>query len=98
MVDSTLYLVIVDLQYGLQTIDSLIATANSHNAAYWSIYHAMGGWNSMLHWNKKGLAGSDYIHFSQQGADKMGAKLAEAFADNYKLFCMRRRLNQHNED
>lgn len=79
-------------------IDSLIATANSHNAAYWSIYHAMGGWNSMLRWNKNGLAGSDYIHFSQRGADKMGSMLAEAFADNYRLYCMRRRLNKHNED
>ncbi len=79
-------------------IDSLIVTANSHNAAYWSIYHAMGGWNSMLNWNKKGLAGSDYIHFSQHGADKMGAKLAQAFADNYQLYCLRRRFNQQKED
>lgn len=78
-------------------IDSLIATANSHNAAYWSIYHAMGGHNSMLRWNKKGLAGSDYIHFSQQGADIMGDKLAQALADNYRLFCMRRRMKQINE-
>lgn len=78
-------------------IDSLIATANNHNAAYWSIYHAMGGYNSMLHWNKKGLAGSDYVHFSQQGADIMGDKLAQAFADNYQLFCMRRRMKQINE-
>lgn len=78
-------------------IDSLIATAVSHNAAYWSIYHAMGGFNSMVQWNKKGLAGSDFIHFSQQGADIMGDKLAQAFADNYRLFCMRRRMNQINE-
>jgi hypothetical protein len=79
-------------------IDSLIVTANSHNAAYWSIYHAMGGWNSMLNWNKKGLAGSDYIHFSQHGADKMGAKLAQAFADNYQLYCLRRRFNQQRDN
>ena len=79
-------------------IDSLAATAVSHNAAYWSIYHAMGGWNSMVNWNKKGLAGSDYIHFSQQGADKMGTKLAQALADNYQLFLLRRRLNQHTEE
>ena len=79
-------------------IDSLAATAVSHNAAFWSIYHAMGGWNSMLNWNKRGLAGSDYIHFSQHGADKMGAKLAQALADNYQLYCLRRRLNQHFEE
>lgn len=79
-------------------IDSLVVTANSHGAAYWSIYHAMGGWNSMVQWNKEGLAGSDYIHFSQRGADIMGQKLAQAFADNYHLFSLRRRLNQLKGD
>ena len=79
-------------------IEGLRQMANDHGAAYWSIYHAMGGWNSMVNWNKKGLAGSDYIHFSQQGADKMGAKLAQALADNYQLFLLRRRLNQHTEE
>lgn len=77
-------------------IDSLIATANNHGAAYWSIYHAMGGFNSMVNWNHQGLAGSDYIHFSQRGADLMGDRLAEAFAENYRLFSLRRRLKQMN--
>ena len=81
-----------------EVIDSLIATVTRHNAAYWSIYHAMGGYNSMVQWNKKGWAGSDYIHFSQRGADEMGTKLAQAFADSYRLYCMRRRLNQFNEE
>lgn len=74
-------------------IDSLAATAIRHDAAFWSIYHAMGGWNSMVHWNKEGLAGSDYIHFSQRGADQMGDRLAQALSDNYRLYLMRRRLN-----
>lgn len=73
-------------------IDSLIATVNNHDAAYWSIYHAMGGWNSMQEWYRQGLAGSDYIHFSPRGAEIMGKKLAEAFENNYRLFTMRRRL------
>ena len=79
-------------------IDSLAATAVRHNAAFWSIYHAMGGWNSMVYWNERGLAGSDYIHFSQRGADKMGDKLVQALADNYQLFCLRRRLNQQTKE
>lgn len=77
-------------------IDSLIATANSHGAAYWSIYHAMGGFNSMVNWSHQGLAGSDYIHFSQRGADLMGDRLAEAFAESYRLYSLRRRLKQVN--
>ena len=73
-------------------IDSLIATANSHDAAYWSIYHAMGGWNSMQDWYRKGLSGSDFIHFTPRGAEIMGNRLAEAFENNHRLFTMRRRL------
>ena len=69
-----------------QLIDSLSATATSHNAAFWSIYHAMGGENSMLAWSRNGMAGSDYIHFSQRGADHMGDLLNEAFSNLYRLY------------
>ena len=79
-------------------VDSLRATVNRHGAAYWSIYHAMGGWNSMVEWNRTGLAGSDYVHFSSHGAEKMGNMLAQAFADNYQLYCLRRRLNKNNKE
>lgn len=72
-------------------IDSLIATANSHNAAYWSIYHAMGGWNTMPIWTRQGLAGKDYIHFSQKGADLMGDRLAEALDNSYELYRLEKR-------
>ena len=79
-------------------IDSLASTAVRHGAAFWSIYHAMGGENSMTLWNKKGLAGMDYIHFSQQGADLMGDRLAEAFTNSYRLYCMQRKLKQYEEE
>ena len=72
-------------------IDSLIATANAHDAAYWSIYHAMGGWNTMPIWSRQGLAGKDYIHFSQKGADLMGDRLAEALGNSYELYRLEKR-------
>lgn len=75
-------------------VDSLISTALSHNAAYWSIYHAMGGENSMADWVSQGYAGKDYIHFSQRGADLMGDRLAEAFANSYTLYTLRRRMEK----
>lgn len=75
-------------------IDSLAATATAHGAAYWSIYHAMGGWNSMLQWSRQGLAGSDYIHFSQKGADLMGDNLAKAFDNCHVLYHLDKRLQQ----
>lgn len=78
-------------------VDSLIATATAHDAAYWSIYHAMGGQNSMVDWVSQGYAGKDYIHFSQQGADLMGNRLAEAFSNIYTLYTLRRRLEKGGE-
>ncbi|WP_194768679.1 lipase [Tamlana sp. I1] len=35
--------------------------------AYWSIYEAMGGKNSMPYWVDQRLAGNDYTHFSPSG-------------------------------
>lgn len=40
----------------------------SVGGAYWNLYAAMGGKNSMPAWVEKGLAGNDYIHFSTGGA------------------------------
>ena len=73
-------------------VDSLIATALAHDAAYWSIYHAMGGENSMAEWVDQGYAGKDYIHFSQRGADLMGDRMAEAFDNSHTLYTLRRRM------
>ena len=46
----------------------------------------------MKMWVKKGLAGKDYIHFSQKGADLMGERLATALADNYALYRLEKRM------
>ncbi|NRA10710.1 MAG: hypothetical protein HRT57_01995 [Crocinitomicaceae bacterium] len=37
-------------------------------SAFWNLYGAMGGKNSMPAWVEKGLAGGDHIHFSNGGA------------------------------
>lgn len=42
-------------------------TCNENGIAYWSMFDAMGGKNSMKHWVDQKLAGSDYTHFSQSG-------------------------------
>ena len=75
-----------------ELIDSMVATAMNHNAAYWSIFHAMGGLNSMAEWHRQGLAGADYIHFTQRGADMMGDRLVEAFKNSYTLYRLQRKM------
>ena len=49
--------------------------AAEEQIAYWSMYDAMGGKNSMVHWVEVGLAGSDYVHFTRAGANNIGKKL-----------------------
>ena len=80
-----------------ELIDSLTVTALNHNAAYWSIFHAMGGLNSMTEWHRQGLAGADYIHFSQKGADLMGDRMAEAFKNSYTLYRLERKMRNNKK-
>ena len=51
--------------------------AAEEQIAYWSMYDAMGGKDSMVRWVEVGLAGSDYVHFTRAGANKMGRMLYE---------------------
>ena len=80
--------------YMEKVISALQETANNHGIAYWSIYHAMGGYNSMLAWVSKGWAGSDYIHFSPKGAQIMGNRLAEAFDQLYDYYQLRKGITE----
>ena len=63
---------------------TLKETCITNNVAYWNMFNAMGGKNSMPKWvnAEPSLAASDYIHFSPKGAKK----IAEEF--NVKLFDM----------
>jgi lysophospholipase L1-like esterase len=51
--------------------------AEKEEIAYFSMYHAMGGYGSMIKWVDLGLAGSDYVHFTRAGADKASKLLLE---------------------
>lgn len=39
----------------------------NNGIAFWSIYEAMGGENSMVSWVEKGMASSDYVHLKPKG-------------------------------
>ena len=55
--------------------------AAEEQIAYWSMYDAMGGKDSMVRWVEVGLAGSDYVHFTRAGANKVGKMLYEWIAE-----------------
>ncbi len=66
----------------LPYMDKLLAEmATKEQVAYYSLYSAMGGKNSMLEWQKHGWAGADGVHFTRKGAEKAGKALAEWLLD-----------------
>lgn len=54
--------------------------------AFWDLYEAMGGKNSMPTWVDEGLASKDYTHFKPEGATLVGNMLFEALIREYELF------------
>lgn len=75
-------------------VEQLKIAVPANGAAFWNMYEVMGGENSMLGWVKKGWAGSDYVHFTPQGAEKIGDILVQSFSTMYEFY----ELRKHNPD
>lgn len=65
-------------------VEQMIEATKSSGSAYWNLYAAMGGYNSMPSWVEKGLAGQDYIHFSNGGAKVASQMFYNALMAEYK--------------
>lgn len=70
-------------------IKELKNVCTENNAAYFDMYRAMGGRNSMIQWVNNGLAASDYIHFNRRGAEKMAEIVYKYLMLEYELFLIR---------
>lgn len=59
--------------------------AFENGCAFWDLYEAMGGYNSMVSWveAKPSLAKSDYTHFNRKGAELVGEMLYNALIIAY---------------
>lgn len=64
--------------------DAMREAAFNADCAFWDLYQAMGGENSMTAWVEKGYAGKDYTHFSFKGAKYVGEMLFEALMEQYQ--------------
>ncbi len=62
--------------------------------AFWDLYSAMGGENSMPAWvnAKPSLANKDYTHFNHRGAKLVGEMLYNALAQEYNNYLARKVL------
>ncbi len=69
-------------------MDAQKGIAQQTNIAIWSMYDAMGGENSMPKWVDANppLAYKDYIHFNEQGAQKIAELLTDALMSEYNKF------------
>lgn len=68
--------------------DAMKANALAQGAAFWDMYAAMGGRNSMVSWVQADppLAADDYTHFSPQGARKVGELFYTALINEYAVY------------
>ncbi len=64
-------------------VEQMKKATTEAGAAYWDLFSAMGGINSMPSWVEQGLAGSDYIHFSNKGASIASQLFFNAFAAEF---------------
>lgn len=82
----------VTYPYLVAVRNALKNAAYEENIAFWDIYEAMGGRNSMSSWveNDPPLASSDYVHFSPKGAALIGQWLSEALITDYELWKMKK--------
>jgi lysophospholipase L1-like esterase len=55
-----------------------------------SLFHLMGGVNSMPIWTDQKLANNDYTHFSPQGSRKIGRMIYGELMDGYSAFAKAR--------
>ena len=62
--------------------------AKEEHIAFWSLYDAMGGYNSMKGWveSKPALANQDYTHPNQRGAQKIASLLFDFLMHGYKAY------------
>ena len=75
--------------------ESLKQTVLANDAAYWDMFHVMGGENSMIQWvnHSPAWAGPDYVHFTETGAAEIARILSNAFLTYYDFYLLRSRCN-----
>jgi lysophospholipase L1-like esterase len=74
--------------------EAIKKTVLKNNAAYWDMFHVMGGKNSMVAWVKHSppLAGTDYIHFTALGANQIATALWDSIWMHYQFYKLRKRV------
>ena len=92
--DSYLYRRYVN-KNGEKVKQSMLKMAKEYNAGVWDMYEVMGGLNSVVLWEKNGLAQRDKIHFTREGYLVLGDLFFNALMKNFEEFIQdKNRLTQ----
>lgn len=65
--------------------DAMFELMERHDVAVWDLFSLMGGYKSMLKWQKAGLAGKDRVHFTYKGYLLLGDLMFEALMKSYSF-------------
>jgi len=71
-----------------KVIEALKVASFENGAAFWNMYLAMGGKNSMPSWvfAEKPLAEKDFVHFTPQGSNVIAKMFFNAFINEYNNY------------
>lgn len=94
--DSYLYRRYVN-RNGEKVRESMIRLTKKHQAAFWDMYSIMGGLNSIVRWQKNGLAKHDKIHFTRPGYMLLGDMFFDAFMKSYGIWLDEGKLSSFQE-
>jgi lysophospholipase L1-like esterase len=87
--DSYLYRRYVN-KNGAKVEESMMKLARKHNAGVWNMYEVMGGMNSVVLWEKNGLAQRDKVHFTREGYLLLGDLFSNALMQNFEDYLSRK--------
>lgn len=81
--DSYLYRRYVN-KNGEKVQQSMFKLADKFDAGVWNMYEVMGGFNSVVLWEKNGLAQHDKVHFTREGYLLLGDLFFNALMQNFE--------------
>ncbi len=83
--DSYLYRRYVN-KNGLKVQKSMFKLSAKYNTGVWDMFEVMGGLNSIVLWEKNGLARHDKIHFTREGYLTLGDLFFNALIKNFEKY------------
>jgi len=94
--DSYLYRRYVN-KNGEKVKQSMLKMAKEYDAGVWDMYEVMGGLNSVVLWEKNGLAQRDKIHFTREGYLILGDLFFNAMMKNFEKYIQEKKLETRNK-